>query len=522
MPNDRPWWLDAVGYEVYVPSFQDSDGDGWGDLPGLHQRLDYLHDLGVSVLWISAFFPSPMRGHGNDVADYRDVDARYGTLADVDALLDAAHTRGMHVVADLVVTHTSNEHPWFANARDARYRDYYIWHDPAPDGGPPNNWLSHTGGPAWTLDRGTGQYYLHLNTPHQPDLNWANPAVAEEFDQILRFWLDRGLDGFRIDAAHFTTKHADLPGDPLLDADQVPETAAIHRRWRRIADAYDALLVGEMGVLELDRLTTYMHDGGLHSAFWFGLAEADGEPSLVADMLRAASTASPHLSWTQSRHGRPRAVSRYTAAITTSDTGAPAREDTAEGRRRVLAIATLTMGLPGIPSLYYGEELGLTDAVIPASKHHDSLARTTGGAMSREGARTPMPWEPSATLGFTTAERARLPFGSRDPSDTVAAQRLDPASCWSVTRRLLHARRRLAQLRDHSVEWFETTNEMIAYRSGRIAVIANLSGHAQPPPFDTSAWTCVFDTDQPPVLDSPAPLSPLHKLSAGQAVILSK
>jgi alpha-glucosidase len=300
-----------------------------------------------------------------------------------------------------------------------------------------------------------------------------------------------------------------------------PETMAIHHRWRRIADSYDAMLVGEVYILEPNRLATYVHDDGLHSAFWFGLVEADGQPSLVADMLRAASEASPHLSWVQSSHDRSRAVSRYSADFTSNYPEGQPGEGTPEGRRRALAIATLTMGLPGIPFLYYGEELGLPDGLIPAHEHQDPLAHVDNGSVSRDGARTPMPSEPSPALGFTTSDRAWLPSGNRSPSDTVAVQRRDPASHWHTTRRLLHTRRRLNKLRHDRLEWFDTADGLIAYRSGRIIVVANLSDNPMPLPFDASNWTCVFDTDQPPSSDSPTQLSAAHKLNAGQAVILS-
>jgi alpha-glucosidase len=228
-----PSWQGSVGYEVYLPSFQDSDADGWGDLAGLTGRLGYLRELGVDLIWVTPFYPSPMRDHGYDVSGYTDVASRYGTMADFDQLIEQAHQLGMTVIADLVVNHTSDLHPWFASSRSSRqdpYRDYYIWRDPGPGGGPPNNWLSHFGGPAWTYDPQTGQYYLHLFTPHQPDLNWDNAAVADEVDAILSFWLDRGLDGFRIDAAHYLAKHPGLPDNPVLPEGEITLTST-GRSW---------------------------------------------------------------------------------------------------------------------------------------------------------------------------------------------------------------------------------------------------------------------------------------------------
>lgn len=514
----QPWWLDAVGYQVYLPSFQDSNGDGWGDLPGLTSRLDYLCDLGVSLLWISPFHPSPMRDHGYDVADYLDVDPRYGSMSDVDALLAAAHDQGLRVIADLVVNHTSSAHPWFVQARRSRtnpFRDHYIWRDPAPDGGPPNNWLSHFGGPAWTYDPATAQYYLHLFTADQPDLNWQRPEVAEEVDTILRFWFDRGLDGFRVDTAHYLTKHPDLPDNPTLAPQDVPmlggvsaqwltqehrydiqqpTARAIHRRWRAIADSYEALLVGEVYILDPERLATYVSADGLHSAFWFGLVESEWAPDKVMTMLRAAVAAAPNLSWVQSSHDRPRSATRYG--------GGPL------GRRRALAVATLLMGLPGIPFLYNGEELGLTDGTIPPGQCQDPLAGIDGGRAGRDAARTPMPWSPESGLGFTTARRAWLPFGDRTPADTVARQRRDPASPWSAARRLLRARARTAAWRAAAPVWVEQTSGVVAYRTGAIVVAANLTDRSWP--FDPGAgtWACEFDTDNPEPSEVPRELAP--------------
>lgn len=520
MNSMRPWWLDAVGYQIYLPSFQDSDGDGWGDLPGLLRRLDYLHDLGVTLLWISPFHPSPMHDHGYDVADYLDVDPRYGTLADVDALLAAAHERGMRVIADLVVNHTSIEHPWFTDARgsaDARYRDYYVWRDPAPDGGPPNNWLSHFGGPAWTFEPATGQYYLHLFTPQQPDLNWQNPAVAREVERILRFWFERGLDGFRVDTAHYLTKHPELPDNPALPPEQTPEaggvaaewlaqdhrydieqpgTFAIHRRWREIADSYDAVFVGEVYILDPRRLAAYVRADGLHSAFWFGLIDSGWDPGRVRTMLEAASNASPTLSWAQSCHDRKRAVTRYGG-----------RE---LGRRRTLAISVLTMGLPGIPFLYNGEELGLPDGVIPPGQSQDPLAKADGGRNNRDVARTPMPWTDEPGMGFTTAARAWLPFGERTSDDHVAAQRDDPHSPLSVTRRLLRARAAIPGLRHDRLEWTDQVEGVVAYRTGSVFVAANLTDDPQRMPSGVDNWTCLFDTHQLEPRTTPQKLEPLQ------------
>lgn len=501
MNADAPWWPGAVGYEVYLPSFQDSDGDGWGDLPGLTSRLDYLQGLGVDLIWVTPFYPSPMKDHGYDIADYRAVDTRFGTLEDADRLLDQAHRRGIRVIADLVVNHTSDQHAWFASARRSRAsrrRDYYVWRDPRPDGGPPNNWLSHFGGPAWTCDRETGQYYLHLFTPHQPDLNWGNPAVADEVDAVIDFWLERGLDGFRVDTAHYLAKHPGLPDNPLLADDEVPRLGGvtadwlrqdhrhdigqataldIHRRWRALADKRGALLIGEVYVLDPSRLAAYVDGRGLHSAFFFGLVESAWQPQRTGQMLADAAAASPHLSWVQSSHDRPRAVTRYGGAQ--------------RGWRRWLALSVLLAALPGPMFLYQGEELGLGDGLVPAGRDPDPLA--SAGGLSRAGCRTPMPWEPTPALGFTSAAQAWLPFGGRAGHEAVAIQAANAASPLSATRRLIAMRRALGIAADKPVEWLER-GLLIAYRRGDVLAAANLGDTAAPLDPGSGNWQVVFDT----------------------------
>lgn len=507
------WWRDAIGYEVYLPSFQDSDGDGWGDLPGVISRLDALARLGVNLLWITPFFRSPMHDHGYDISDYRAVDPRFGTLADVDRLLSEAHRRGIRVISDLVVNHTSNEHPWFEASRSDRgnsHRDFYVWRPGRGNGDePPNNWVGTFGGPAWTRDEATGEWYLHLFTPQQPDLNWDNPKVADEVEAIMRFWLDRGLDGFRVDTATYLAKNPELPDNPLLPADQVriiggavadwyrydhrhdigqrPRLREIHRRWRMIADDYDALLVGETHVLDPATLATYLDgENGLHSMFYFGLIQAavnDGETE--ADLLRRAADSSDQLSWVQSSHDWTRAATRY-------------------GADRALALATLAIGLPGALYLYQGDELGLTNAEISPAEAQDPLARQGGNhEHNRDAVRTPMPWEPTATLGFTTAERAWLPFGDRQPTETVAVQAADQDSSLNLYGRLIAARRTIPDLRNAAgpdfgvecapVRWLDTPPGVTAYRRGDTIVAANLADRPQSPDL-TVDWAVEFAT----------------------------
>ncbi|HDL41948.1 MAG TPA: alpha-amylase, partial [Actinobacteria bacterium] len=284
------WWHGGIGYEIYPRSFADSNNDGIGDINGIKGRLPYLSWLGIDAIWIAPFYESPGLDHGYDVSDYRAINPIHGTLADFDELIADAHARDIRVIVDIVPNHSSSEHRWFQQAlqgRDNPYRDYYLWRDPAPDGGPPNNWVSHFGGPAWTLDEASGQYYCHLFLPEQPDLNWSNPALREEFDDILRFWCDRGADGFRIDVAHGLVKDAQFrdnpqrvpiqdPGNPtevfgafehLYDMDQ-DGTVDVYRRWNRVVEPYEAVLIGESNPRSLDRVARYVRGDSLHTVFY--------------------------------------------------------------------------------------------------------------------------------------------------------------------------------------------------------------------------------------------------------------
>lgn len=506
-PQPRRWWHDAVGYEVYLRSFADSDGDGVGDLPGLLARLDHLAWLGIDVVWITPCYPSPMHDHGYDVADYRGVDPRFGTMADLDALIARCHALGMRFVMDLVPNHTSSEHPWFQAARSSRdnpYRDYYLWRDPAPDGGPPNNWRSHFGGPAWTYDEGTGQYWCHLFLPEQPDLNWRNPAVRAEFDDILRFWFERGVDGFRIDVAHALLKHPDLPDLPpaeldavegpgnlpefealshVYDLDQQPDVFEVYRRWRRIADEHDALLLGEVYVLDGGRYGPYVADqDGLHLAFWFPPLHIEWEPETLRGALIAGlSAARGHAAWVQGSHDRPRAVTRYGGGRL--------------GQERALAFATLQLGLPGMPVLYQGEELGLADGEVPEDQAADPIGvRARAFTASRDGCRTPIPWAPGPGWGFTTGQ-PWLPFGARTPEDTVAVQRDDEASMLHRFRALVRLRHELDDLRRAELVWLTDAGPVLAYRRGAALVAANCGDAPASLTLPEGGWQVAFRTD---------------------------
>ncbi len=516
MTNDgsgHRWWEHAVGYEVYIRSFADGNGDGIGDLSGLLDRLDHLAWLGVDIVWITPFYPSPMKDWGYDVSDYVEVDPRFGELADLDNVVSRAHELGLKVLIDIVPNHTSDQHEWFQEARrgiDNPYRDYYIWADPASDGGPPNNWVGYFGGPAWTLDEASGQYYLHLFLPEQPDLNWRNPAVGDEFEQILRFWLDRDVDGFRIDVAQALVKDEQLRSNMQLaewdptaerwtqwscfrhDHDILqPETVDIFRRWNRVCGEHDALLLGETyDLLKLDELDALLRGGdALHIGFWFGAMHTGWHADEIREVFDLPITRiRAGLGWAQNSHDEPRSVSRFGGGDV--------------GRRRALALAVLILGLPGVPFLYQGEELGLENGYVPLEDKLDPV----GGddpRLGRDGARTPMPWEPGSQFGFTTGGETWLPFGGRTAVDTVEVQRTDETSMLNEYRRLLAVRRTIPEIAGEGFEWLELGPDCVAFARGNIVFAANVGMGAPPlPPGDVlyrsdgSGDPAVFDVDE--------------------------
>jgi alpha-glucosidase len=518
---DRPWWHGSTGYEVYLRSFADGNGDGVGDLPGLLGRLDYLAWLGIDLVWVTPFYPSPMHDHGYDVSDYCDVDPIFGDLDIFDAVVRRSHELGLRLVVDLIPNHTSIEHPWFRAARSSRedaYRDYYIWHDPAPDGGPPNNWLATFGGRAWSFDPVTEQYYCHLHLSDQPDLNWANPAVREAFEGILRFWLDRGVDGFRVDVAHGLVKDArfrdnppSLPEERMSGAGRAassqvlrrvhdvnqPGVLDVYRRWRAIAEEYDALLLGEVFLRDPHDLARYVRDDdGLHLTFWFEPLQIDWEPAAIRKVLVAATEAMPdRVGWIQGTHDRTRSPTRFGGGEA--------------GRHRSLALATLLAGLPGIPFIYQGEELGMEDVDVPAELMQDPIAVRQGEyASSRDGCRTPIPWEPGPGLGFTEATTPWLPFGDHD-GQTVAEQRSMPRSLLQRYRELIALRR--DRLADGAFAWLADDGPVVAYRRGDLVVAANCGQEVVDPSW-LRTGTVLFDTgsDRRGPTASMGPLLPDH------------
>jgi alpha-glucosidase len=479
---DRRWWQGAALYQLYVRSWQDSDDDGYGDVRGIIGRLEYLQWLGIDGIWLSPTMPSPDHDWGYDVSDYLSVHPELGSLDDLDALVSAAAERGMRVLLDLVPNHTSTGHPWFiesAASKQSGKRDYYVWADPAPGGGPPNNWLDFTGHPAWQWDGGTGQYYLHNFLTEQADLNWWNPAVHEEFRRILRFWFDRGIAGFRIDVAHGLYKDAQLRDNPPADTggplggrfglsavynENRPEVHGIYRDWRSIADGYDPrrLLLGETWVGDIARLASfYGQDDELQLAFNFPFVyagfSAEDLGSVVADTLEALPAGGCPV-WTASNHDVGRFATRWCGG------------DQAKVRLALLVLTTL----PGTLVLYYGDEVGMTDVTVPAELTRDTLGGNSARP-SRDRARTPMQWDDSPTGGFTAPGVVSwLPIGDV-ASCNVAAQRGDPASVLSFCRDLLRLRRergggsgRYERLPGPAGVW--------RYAAGDLEVAANFGG----------------------------------------------
>jgi alpha-glucosidase len=450
--SDARWWHGATLYQVYVRSWLDTDGDGYGDLPGVIARLDYLAWLGVDGIWLSPTMPSPDDDWGYDVSDYCGVHPELGTLDDFDRLIAEAAKRDIKVLLDLVPNHTSTAHPWFVDAvsgLDSAHRRFYVWADPAPGGGPPNNWLDATGHSAWASDEASGQYYLHNFLASQADLNWWEPGVHEAFREILRFWFDRGVAGFRIDVAHGLYKDAELPDDPPSAAaatDRLgsrfglepvysanrPQSHSVFRAWRTIAEGYSPprLLLGETWVADLDRMAAFHGQGDeLHLTFNFPFIFADfTAPALrrvVAETLAALPPGECPV-WTASNHDISRFPSRWGGG------------DERKARLALLVLATL----PGTFVLYYGDEIAMTDVDVPPALRRDRM--TSGGlgaADSRDPARSPMQWDAGPSAGFTAAGVAPwLPYGDH-AARNAAAQREDPASVLWLCHDLIALRR---------------------------------------------------------------------------------
>jgi alpha-glucosidase len=487
----REWWRSAVLYEIYVRSFADGNGDGLGDLSGIRARLPYVRDLGVDGIWLTPFYPSPDADHGYDVSDYLDVDPRFGTLDDFDALLADAHELGLRVVIDIVPNHTSDEHPWFRRALaepDGPDRARYVFR-PGRDGGPPNNWTSAFGGSAWTLDERSGEYYLHFFAREQPDLDWHNPRVEASFEEILRFWLDRGVDGFRIDVAQALFKDRSLadmqqPAQRSWHADWVtainqPELLPLYGRWRALVREYDRerMLVGEIVLLDQQAVAQYVAPDRLHLAFNFTLLHCDWEAEALRETIDttrlAFETVGAPTTWVLENHDVVRLPTRYGGG--------------AEGERRASAAALLLLALPGTVFLYAGQELGLEEVDLPDELRQDPIfLRTNGDRQGRDGCRIPIPWsrEPPG-LGFSEAT-PWLPLPASWADRSVVAQTGDPASTLALYRGALATRRRRDALRDGSFTWCDAPPGALVFArehdAETVVCAVNVSADAFPLP----------------------------------------
>jgi alpha-glucosidase len=465
------WWRNGVVYQVYVRSFADESGDGVGDLLGVREHLPYLASLGVDALWLTPFYVSPMADHGYDVADPRDVDPLFGTLEDFDSLLAHAHALGLRVLCDLVPNHTSDRHAWFQEALAAPpgspARDRYVFRDgKGPDGAePPNNWRSNFGGPAWTRLHGPdgepGQYYLHLFAPEQPDLNWRDPEVNSDAERTLRFWLDRGADGFRIDVAHGLHKDRELRDNPDVEASPTllgtesrytwdqPEVHDVYRRWRKLLDSYDGdrMAIGEVWVGDPERWAAYVRPDELNLSFTFSLTLASWSASAWRTAIDNALAAVGHVeasaTWVLGNHDVSRPVTRYGS------------------RARARAGLLATLALPGAYYLYQGDELGLPDVDVPPERRQDPMWARTG--TGRDGCRAPMPWRSDAPhAGFSPVE-PWLPEGPEWPGLAVDVQEDDPFSTLVLTRGALALRKRVPAFAGRTIAWRKSPDDVLLF-----------------------------------------------------------
>ena len=473
--SGRDWWRQAVFYQVYPLSFADSDGDGFGDLSGIVSRLDYLATtLGIDAIWVSPFFKSPMADWGYDISDHTDVDPLFGSLAAAEWLIEEAHKRGIRVIFDYVMNHTSDQHPWFVESRSSTTnpkRDWYVWRDPKPDRPAPTNWVSVFGGPAWSLDETTGQYYRHTYLAEQPDLNWRNPELVEAMMDVARFWLDRGVDGFRVDAAHQMMKDPlerdnppapddyDRPWKDMAEYDEFvhlydlghPDVHESHRRFRSVLDSYDTypMSVGEIHIFDLPEWASYYGEqlDQFHMPFNFHLMATEWDaPSLRAaiESILWNVPVGAWTNWTMGNHDEKRLATRL-------------------GPDNARLAALLILTLRGTPFIYYGDELGMADIHISPGEERDPWGENVS-YLSRDGARSPMQWSAEENAGFSTAD-PWLPVAPDYKSRNVDVELDDPSSMLNLHRRILSERKQSSALRIGSyLTHPSSTEEVLVYR----------------------------------------------------------
>jgi alpha-glucosidase len=500
--ENAKWWQTGIIYQIYPRSFQDSDNDGVGDLRGIIHRLPYLIELGVDAIWLSPIFTSPMADFGYDIADYTDVDPLFGNLAALDDLIDVAHCHHLKLILDLVPNHTSDQHPWFVESKTSRKsprRDWFIWCDPAPEGGPPNNWLSEFGGSAWEFDPNTSQYYYHTFLSAQPDLNWRNPAVRNAMHDVMRFWLRRGVDGFRVDAVWYLIKDdqfrdnplnpdfrpGGLPRDaliPLYTAD-LPEVHDAISGMRRVLDEFpDRVLLGEI-YLPVERLVAYYGRDldGVHFPYNFALLTAKWDARSIAHLIDEYETALPRggwPNWVLGNHDRPRLITRV-------------------GPDQARIAAMLLMTLRGTPTLYYGDEIGLQQATILPTQVRDPFEKNVPGiGIGRDGCRTPMQWDGTKSAGFSDAE-PWLPVADNFRDKNVDCFRKDKTSLYWLYRRLIEFRRKHIALTEGSYKPLIASGDLLLFcrelRDERVLIALNMGPEPTAVSFsDESLSGCVL------------------------------
>jgi len=516
---DAVWWKTAVVYELLVPSFQDSNGDGWGDLPGITRRLDYLQDLGVGALWLSPINASPLYDIGYDVSDFTAVHPRFGTLEDFDQLVAEAHRRQLRIIIDFVPNHTSVEHPWFEQSRQSRdnpKRPWYLWNDPGVDGGPPNNWINRFGESAWTHDAATGQYYFGSFTPQQPDLNWRNPEVRGAIAEAMHFWLRRGVDGLRIDALAHLIKDVHLRSNPrnldyteeLEPNNQLcpvyhqnqPELLDRIEEFRALFDQYeDRVILGEV-YQSAEQITAYQR-AGAHLLLSTSMLQTEFETAHQRNVIDLAEGRTAVGAWparSSGNHDIPRLASRV-------------------GQENLRLAALLHFTVRGTPTMYYGEELGLCDMQVPADRLQDPAGKADP-RYGRDGYRAPMPWDDSPGAGFSN-RTPWLPLDEATCKLHVAGQLRDPQSLLNFYRRVLRLRAREAALQTGDYAPLETPEPILAFVRGtgtdQLLVAANLCDEAHELDLQAIGYACegnqcIFSTfsEQPPPLTAVVTLRP--------------